>query len=215
MNAGMLEILIVDDHAIVRKGVRLMLADAPGMTVAGEADSTRQALALANERHFDVALVDIALPDRNGLELLQLLRLRHPKIAVLMLSTYSEDIYAMRAIRLGAAGYLTKDVPEETLVAAIRKAAAGGRYLSPLLVDKLVGNLGNVPSPSPAHETLSNRELQVLRLIASGDSLVSIAEQLHLSPNTVTTYRTRILEKMQLKSNADLTRYAIESGLLM
>lgn len=215
MNAGTLDILIVDDHAIVRKGVRLMLADAPGVRVAGEADSTQQALALADERHFDVALVDIALPDRNGLELLRLLRLKYPRIAVLMLSTYSEDIYAMRAIRLGAAGYLTKDVPEETLVAAIRKAAAGGRYLSPLLVDRLVGKLGDVSSPSPAHESLSNRELQVLRLIASGASLVSIAGQLHLSPNTVTTYRTRILDKMQLKSNADLTRYAIESGLLM
>lgn len=212
MNSPKLDILIVDDHAIVRKGLRLLLEDAPDMSVIGEADSTRQALALADAHHFDVALVDVALPDRNGLELLRLFRLKYPARAVLMLSTYSEEIYAMRAIRLGAAGYLTKDVAEETLVAAIRKAAAGGRYLSPLLLEKLVFKVDKAPFST--HENLSNRELQVLCLIASGSSLVRIAEQLHLSPNTVTTYRTRILEKMQFRSNADLTRYAIESGLV-
>lgn len=213
MNPRRINILIVDDHEIVRKGLRLMLADANDLEVAGDADSAGQALNLAARRHFDVALVDIALPDRNGLELLRLLRTQQPDIAVLILSTYSEDIYALRAVRLGAAGYLTKDTPEKLLIAAIRKAAAGGRYISPSLLERLTGMVGD--NLSPTHESLSNRELQVLRLIASGESLVSIAGQLHLSPNTVTTYRTRILEKMQLKSNADLTRYAIENGLLM
>lgn len=208
-----IRVLIVDDHAIVRKGVRLMLADAADISVEGDAENTQQALNLVKEREFDVALIDIALPDRNGLELLRVLRQEKPRLAVLMLSTYSEEVYALRAIRLGASGYLTKDSPEETLIAAIRKAASGGRYLTPLLLEKLAVMLGTANAAS--HESLSNRELQVLRLIASGESLVNIAERLHLSPNTVTTYRTRVLEKMQMRSNADLTRYAIENGLLM
>lgn len=213
MMAHPIRVLIVDDHAIVRKGVRLMLSDAEDISVEGDAENTRQALSLTKEHEFDVALVDIALPDRNGLELLRVLREEKPQLAVLILSTYSEEVYALRAIRLGAAGYLTKDSPEETLIAAIRKAASGGRYLTPSLVEKLAGMLG---APGVAlHEDLSNRELQVMCLIASGESLVDIADRLHLSPNTVTTYRTRILEKMQMKSNADLTRYAIANGLLM
>jgi DNA-binding NarL/FixJ family response regulator len=213
MSPSPVRVLIVDDHAVVRRGMHLILADAQDIVVEGEAENAQQALEMARSGEFDVALVDIALPDRNGLELLRLLRMEHPQLAVLMLSTYSEDIYALRAFRLGAVGYLTKDSPENVIIGAVRKAAAGGRYLSPLVAEKLTGVLsGHVVA---THENLSNRELQVLRLIAIGESLTSIASHLHLSPNTVTTYRARILDKMQMKSNADLTRYAMENGLLM
>jgi DNA-binding NarL/FixJ family response regulator len=213
MQTRKISVLLVDDHAIVRKGVRLMLADADDIVIEGEAETAQQALRLVRERPFDVALVDIAMPDKNGLELFKLLRAERPKLAVLILSTYSEEIYAVRAVKLGAAGYLTKDSPEEALIAAVRKAAAGGRYFSPALMEKLATMFGS--NSTASHEALSNRELEVLKLIASGESLVKIAESLHLSPHTVTTYRARILEKMGMKSNAELTRYAVENGLLM
>jgi len=208
-----ISVLLVDDHIIVRNGVRLMLGEAGDIVVKGEAETAQRALQLAQEQSFDVALVDIALPDKNGLDLLKLLRAAHPKLAVLILSTYSEEIYAMRALKQGASGYLTKDTPAEALVAAVRKVAAGGRHVSPVLMEKLAMMVGGGAAAS--HETLSNRELEVLKRIAAGESLVKIAETLHLSPHTVTTYRTRIMEKMGLQSNAELTRYAVENGLLM
>jgi DNA-binding NarL/FixJ family response regulator len=170
-------------------------------------------LQLVRDNDYDVALVDIAMPDKNGLDLLKLLRAEKPRLAVLILSTYSEEIYAMRAFKLGAAGYLTKDSPTPVLITAVRKAAAGGKHVSPALMEKFAGLMGG--STPDSHESLSNRELQVLKLIAGGESLVKIAETLHLSPHTVTTYRTRILEKMGWTSNAELTRYALENGLLM
>ena len=208
-----IRVLLVDDHAIVRNGVRLMLSEADDISVDGEADNAQRALQLVRTQEFDVALLDIAMPDKNGLDLLKQLRSERPKLAVLVLSTYSEEIYAMRALKLGAAGYLTKDSPTSALIQAVRKAAGGGKHVSPALMEKLVSAIGGGAGGS--HETLSNRELEVLKLIASGDSLVKIAETLHLSPHTVTTYRARILEKMDLSSNADLTRYAIENGLLL
>jgi DNA-binding NarL/FixJ family response regulator len=208
-----IKVLLVDDHAIVRNGVRLMLGEADDISVEGEADTAQRALQLTRGQDFDVALVDIAMPDKNGLDLLKLLRAEKPKLAVLMLSTYTEEIYAMRALKLGAAGYLTKDSPTSTLIAAVRKAAAGGKHVSPALMEKLASMISGGAVGS--HEALSNRELEVLKLIAAGESLVKIAETLHLSPHTVTTYRTRILEKMGLSSNAELTRYAVENGLLM
>jgi DNA-binding NarL/FixJ family response regulator len=208
-----IKVLLVDDHAIVRNGVRLMLGEADDISVEGEADTAQRALQLTRGQDFDVALVDIAMPDKNGLDLLKLLRAEKPKLAVLMLSTYMEEIYAMRALKLGAAGYLTKDSPTSTLIAAVRKAAAGGKHVSPALMEKLASMISGGAVGS--HEALSNRELEVLKLIAAGESLVKIAETLHLSPHTVTTYRTRILEKMGLSSNAELTRYAVENGLLM
>lgn len=213
MVTNKIRVLLVDDHAIVRNGVRLMLGEADDILVQGEADTAQRALQLVREQDFDVALVDIAMPDKNGLDLLKLMRAEKPKLAVLILSTYSEEIYAMRAIKLGAAGYLTKDSPSQALITAVRKAAAGGKHISPALVEKLASMIGGGATGS--HEALSNRELQVLKLIASGESLVKIAETLHLSPHTVTTYRARILEKMGVSSNAELTRYAIENGLLM
>jgi len=208
-----IRVLLVDDHAIVRNGVRLMLGEADDISVEGEADSARHALQLIRAQEFDVALLDIAMPDKNGLDLLKQLRAEQPKLSVLILSTYSEEIYAMRAFKLGAAGYLTKDSPTSSLINAVRKAAAGGKHVSPAMMEKLVSAIGGGAVGS--HDTLSNRELEVLKLIASGESLVKIADALHLSPHTVTTYRARILEKMGLSSNAELTRYAIENGLLV
>lgn len=208
-----IRIMLVDDHTVVRNGVRLMLSSESDIVVEGEAGNAQDALALVRERQFDVALVDIAMPGKNGLDLLRLLRAEQPKLAVLILSTYSEEVYAVRALKLGAAGYLTKDSPAAVLIAAVRKAAGGGKYVSQALTEKIAGMLGGGGAAS--HEELSNRELEVLKMIAAGESLVKIAETLHLSPNTVTTYRTRILEKMGMTSNAELTRYAIENGLLI
>lgn len=213
MSNTRIRVLLVDDHAIVRNGVRLMLSEADDIAVEGEADTAQSALQLVRSREFDVALLDIAMPDKNGLDLLKQIRSEKPKIAILVLSTYSEEIYAMRALKLGAAGYLTKDTPTSALIQAVRKAASGGKHVSPAMMEKLVSAIGGAGASS--HETLSNRELEVLKLIAAGESLVKIAETLHLSPHTVTTYRARILEKMALSSNAELTRYAVENGLLI
>jgi DNA-binding NarL/FixJ family response regulator len=207
-----IRVLLVDDHAIARNGVRLMLSAADDIRVDGEAGNAQDAMRLVNAQDFDVALLDITMPGKNGLDLLKSLRADKPKLAVLMLSTYSEEIYAVRALKLGAAGYLTKDAPTDTLIAAVRKAASGGKYLTPSLMEKLAGLIGGTAVAN--HEQLSNRELEVLKLIAAGESLVRIAEILHLSPNTVTTYRSRVLEKMGMSSNAELTRYALENGLI-
>ncbi|MES2148506.1 MAG: response regulator transcription factor [Pseudomonadota bacterium] len=207
-----IQVMLVDDHAIARNGVRLMLSSAEEICVSGEAANAIEAMQLIRTQDFDVALVDITMPGKNGLDLLKSLRIEKPRMAVLILSTYSEEIYAIRALKLGAAGYLTKDAPSATLVAAVRKAASGGKHVSPALLEKLASLIGGGASAS--HEALSNRELEVLKLIAAGESLVRIGELLHLSPNTVTTYRTRILEKMGMASNAELTRYALEAGLI-
>jgi DNA-binding NarL/FixJ family response regulator len=189
-----------------------MLGTADDIQVAGEAGNAQDALQLAQAGDFDVALVDITMPGKNGLDLLKSLRAARPKLAVLILSTYSEEIYAVRALKLGAAGYLTKDAPTTTLVAAVRKAAAGGKHVSPALLEKLASLIGG--GGMATHEGLSNRELEVFKLIAAGASLVEVGKILHLSPNTVTTYRARILEKMGMSSNADLTRYALENGII-
>ncbi|NRR29404.1 response regulator transcription factor [Oxalobacteraceae bacterium] len=212
MSIDAIRVLLVDDHAIARNGVRLMLGTADDIRVAGEASSAVDALRLLGGQVFDVALLDITMPGKNGLDLLKQLRADYPRMAVLMLSTYSEEIYAVRALKLGAAGYLTKDAHTTVLVDAVRKAAAGGKHVSPALVEKLASLIGSGASAN--HETLSNRELEVFKLIAAGESLVKIGESLHLSPNTVTTYRGRILDKMGLSSNAELTRYALEHGMI-
>lgn len=212
MSTDTIKVLLVDDHTVVRNGVRLMLSSAADIEVAGEATSAVEAVQAINAQRFDVALIDIALPGKNGLDLLKSLQISHPELAVLILSTYAEDIYAMRAIKLGAAGYLTKDSSAATLVEAVRKASKGGKYVSPSLAEKFASVIGG--KSAATHEVLSDRELEVLKLLARGESLVNIGERLHLSPKTVTTYRSRILDKMGLGSNAELTRYALENGLL-
>ena len=212
MQPKTIRIMLVDDHGMVRNGIRLMLANDPDLEVAGEAETAQQAVALAQSQPFDVALVDISLPDRSGLDLLKQLIETHPKLAVLIISMYSEEVYAVRALKHGAAGYLTKDSSATTMVAAIRKAAAGGKVVSAATAQKLAGMIGG--SGLAPHEHLSDRELEVMKMIAAGESLVDIAERLHLSPSTVTTYRTRILEKMKLKNNAELTRYVYGNDLM-
>jgi DNA-binding NarL/FixJ family response regulator len=204
--------LLVDDHAIARNGVKLMLSSAKDISVTGEAGTAHEALDLVRMQDFDVALVDITMPGKNGLDLLKSLRAEKPKLAVLILSTYSEEVYAVRALKLGAAGYLTKDAPTAALVAAVRKAAAGGKHFSLEVLEKVASLMGG--GGVSTHEALSNRELEVMKRLAAGDSLTKIAETLHLSPNTVTTYRARVLEKMGMASNAELTRYALENGLI-
>ena len=207
-----IRILLVDDHAMVRNGMRLMFSSDPDLTITGEADTALQALALVQKESFDVALVDISLPDKSGLDLLKQMVELAPKLAILVISMYAEDIYALRALKLGAAGYLTKDSSASNLIAAVRTAAAGGKVIGTDTAQKLASLVGGDHLPN--HEQLSDRELEVMKQIAKGESLVDIAARLHLSPSTVTTYRSRILEKMAMKTNAELTRYALGHHLL-
>lgn len=208
-----IRVAIVDDHTVAREGFRRMLEAEPDIAVAGDAASAAEALLLLRGARFDVLLLDIGLPDKNGLEVLKLVRESHPAMAVLVVSAYAEEVYAVRALKLGAAGYLTKQCNSETLSSAVRKVAGGGKYVTPSLLQRLADMLGAGPA-RVSHESLTDRELEIFRMIASGDSLVGIAAGLHLSPSTVTTYRTRILEKMGMKSNAELTRYALDHGML-
>jgi len=212
MNTGTIKVLLVDDHTVVRNGVRLMLSSAEDIEVAAEATSAAEAIRTISTQRFDVALIDIALPGENGLDLLKRLQTTHPGLAVLILSTYAEEIYAMRALKLGAAGYLTKDSSAAMLIGAVRKASTGGKYVSSSLAERFATAIGG--KSGCTHEMLSDRELEVLKLLALGESLVAIGDRLHLSPKTVSTYRARILEKMGLCSNAELTRYALENGLV-
>lgn len=212
MNQTKLRVLLVDDHAVVRGGLRLLLTESGDMEAAGEAESAEQAIRLIRQSEFDVALVDIGLPGKGGLDLLKQIKAERPRLAVLMLSMYAEEIYAVRALKAGAAGYLTKNSPPVTLLAAIRKVAGGGRHVSPALLEQLATEVGQ--GRKSGAEALSDREIEVLRRIASGESLNRIAEALHLSPKTVTTYRARIVEKTGLHSNAELARYALEKGML-
>ncbi len=213
-NDATIRVLLVDDHTVVRNGVRMMLASDDAISVAGEAENASDATRLLQMHSYHVALVDIALPGMGGMDLLKQMKSQYPAMAVLMLSMYSEEVYAVRALKLGAAGYLTKNSPEQVLVAAVHRAAAGGKYISPTLATQFADMLGASGDLAP-HETLSNRELEVMKLIASGTSLVKIATSLHLSPSTVTTYRTRILEKMGMSSNTELVKYAIKYGILL
>ncbi|OOG55383.1 response regulator transcription factor [Polaromonas sp. C04] len=207
-----IKVLLVDDHAVVRNGVRLILSAAQDIEVTGEAENAEAAMRLLRQQAFDVALLDIALPGVSGLDLLRRLRAAQPALAVLMLSMYAEEAYAVRALKLGAAGYLTKSHSGDAMIAAVRKVAAGGKYISAAVADKLADNLGG--GRMAPHEALSDRELEVLNLLASGQSLVKIGDVLHLSPKTVSTHRTHILEKMGMSSNAELIRYMLENGLL-
>lgn len=208
-----ISVLLIDDHTVARSGLRLMLSGAADITVDGEADSAAAALRLLSGCTFTVALLDVILPDRHGLDLLRLLREQHPGMAVLIVSANPEEVYAVRALKGGAAGYLTKDCLPDDLVTAVRKAAGGGKYVTPSLLQRLADMLGD-DKAAASHETLTDRELVIFRMIASGSSLVSIAAELHLSPSTVTTYRARILEKMGMKNNAELTRYGLDHGML-
>jgi two-component system invasion response regulator UvrY len=207
-----IRILIVDDHAIVRHGLRQVIADVPGMRVAGEASSGQEALDLARTREFDVAIIDISMPGRGGLEVLKDLKAERPSLKLMVLSMHAEEQYAVRCLRDGASAYLTKGCATEDLVRAIRAVAAGHKYVTPSIAERLTERL-DLAAGEPLHERLSDRELQVLVLLGRGRSPGDIARELSLSVKTVSTYRSRILEKMGMASTAELIRYAVQNGI--
>lgn len=209
----MRKLLIIDDHEVVRDGVKRIFEDQPESTVFGEASTIPEALRLVQEEDWDAVVLDLSLGGRGGLELLKELKSIRPKLPVVILSMHSEEQYARRAFMSGAAGYVTKDAPRQELVKAVRKVIQGGRYVSPALAENLAVNLerGAVGQPD---EALSNREFEVLRLIGSGKTVGEIANLLSLSDKTISTYRARILLKMNMKSNAELIRYVIQNNLL-
>ena len=209
----MIKVVVVDDHAVVREGLKRIISENPGMSVTGEAGDGHEALKVIKSGPCDVVLLDISMPNKNGLDVLKQLHAESPRLPVLVLSIHAEDQYAVRVLRAGAAGYLTKESAPARLVQAIRKVVRGGRYVTTTLAEKLVFDLEANATKAP-HEILSDREYQVLCMIASGKTVSEIADELSLSAKTVSTYRVRLLEKINLKNNAELTRYAIREGLV-
>jgi two-component system invasion response regulator UvrY len=209
----MIRALIADDHAVVRQGLIQILGNIPEITVGGEAINGQEVLDKVRAEAWDVVILDISMPDRSGLDILKQLKAERPKLPVLVLSMHSEDQYALRALKAGASGYLTKASAPDELVKAIRKVVSGGRYVGSCLAERLAFELGADSSKLP-HETLSDREFQVLRLIASGKSVTEIAAELSLSSKTISTYRVRLLQKMNLKTNAEMMHYAMQNHLI-
>ena len=208
----MIKVLIADDHAVVRRGLRDILENQADMTVAGEAARGSEVLEMSRREHWDVAILDLAMPGKSGLDLLKQLKAERPELPVLILSVHPEEQYALRALKAGASGYMTKEMAPEQLVAAVRKVVAGGRYVSEALAQKLAGRVADGVS-GPPHESLSDREFQVLRMIGTGMTVGEIARVLFLSPKTISTYRKRVLTKMGLRTSAELIHYAIRHGL--
>jgi two-component system invasion response regulator UvrY len=209
----MTRVLIVDDHEIVRRGLKQILTDEFKELEVGEAGDARQALEAARQKPWDIVLLDINMPGRSGLEVLEELGELRPDLPVVVLTAFPEADFAIRSFKLGACGYVNKQSASDELLAALRKALAGGRYITPSLAEKLAATLAGEVASAP-HETLSNREIQVLRLIASGRTIKEIAAHLSLSEKTVGTYRTRISAKMGLATNVELTRYALQHRLV-
>lgn len=209
----MIRVLIADDHAVVRRGLRQILQDEPGIAVDAEAANGDEALEAVRKRSFDVVVLDVSMPGRHGLEVLDEFRRLWPSLPVLILSVHPEDQLALRLLKAGAAGYLSKDSAPEELVKAIRRVAKGGKYLSANLADRMVARL-QTPVSEPPHESLSGREFEVLLALAGGERVKEIAARHDLSIKTVSTYRARILRKLGVQSNAELTLYAVRSGLI-
>jgi two-component system invasion response regulator UvrY len=209
----MIRILIADDHTVVRRGVKEIVSEEPDMVVAGEAHTAQEVLELVRTQQWDVVVLDISMPGRSGLDVLKELKQERPRLPVLVLSMHPEDQYAVRVLKMGAAGYLTKGSTSEELVKAIRKVVTRGRYVSPSLAEKLAVDLAS-NDERPPQETLSTREYQVLCLIGSGKGVTEIAAELSLSVKTISMYRARILEKMNMKNNAELIFYAIQNRLV-
>ena len=209
----MIKILIADDHPVVRKGLREIIEETSDMEVADEASNGQEVLAKVFKKDFDVVLLDISMPGRSGLDILKELKSQLPKLAVLVLSIHPEEQYAVQVLKAGASGYLTKKSAPEELVTALRKVSAGGKYVSPSLAEKLASAL-ETGIEKPPHETLSAREYEVMRKIALGKTVTEIARELFLSPKTISTYRSRILEKIGIKNNSELIRYAIKNRLV-
>src|SRR6185436_8769397 len=208
-----MRILITDDHAVVRQGLKQILAEEFKRAEFGEASNVQEAIDKVWKEQWDVVVLDITMPGRSGLEVLKEIKKSKPKLPVLMLSMHPEDQFAVRLLKIGASGYMTKESAPNELVGAVKKVIAGGRYVSPALAEKMASYLA-IDVQTPAHERLSDREFLVLRLIASGKTPTAIAKELGLSVKTVSTYRTRILEKMSMANSAKLTHYAIQNNLL-
>ncbi len=211
-----MRVLIADDHAVLRLGLKQLVADEcaqSGPVEFGEAQNGQETLDLARTQEWDLILLDISMPGRDGLDVLKELKHERPNVPVLVLSMHPEDQYAVRALKMGASGYMTKESAPDELAKAIEKIQSGGRYVSPSLAEKLAFELGT-RSETPLYETLSDREYQVLRMIASGKTVKEIAEELSLSSKTVSTYRVRLLEKMNMRTNAELTHYALHNHLV-
>ncbi len=207
------KILIADDHAIVREGLKRIITETSDMVVADEATSGHEALNKALKTDYDIVILDITMPGINGLDVLKQIKAQKPKLPILVLSVHPEEQYAVRVLRAGASGYLTKESVPDELIAAIRKAYDGGKYVSSFLAEKLAFDL-EVEREKPVHETLSDREYQVMINIAQGKKVKDIAEELFLSEKTISTYRSRILEKMRMEKNEELVRYAINNHLI-
>ena len=208
-----IRVFIADDHAIVREGLKQILADSPDIIVAGEAENGLDAIKLFRKAKCSVMLLDISMPDRSGIDVLKQVKKENPEIAVLMLSMHREDQYAIRSLKAGAAGYLTKQSAPRELVTAIRQVATGQKYVSAALAQELASSIGD-DHDTALHDTLSDREYQTLTMIASGKTVSTIAEELSLSVKTISEYRARLLVKMKLKNSAALTHYAIKNQLV-
>jgi DNA-binding NarL/FixJ family response regulator len=209
----MIRVLLADDHAMVRAGLKELLAATGDIAVAAEATNGHEALEAARSAEFDVAVVDLSMPGRGGMELIRLLKAERPKLRILVLSMHSEQQYAVRALKAGASGYLTKESAPEALVAAIRRIAAGGAFVSPETAQRLVFGAAHAAAQAP-HEALSDREFQVFRMIVSGRSLTEIAADLSVSVKTISTHKTRLQQKLGLANQTELVKYAIEHKLL-
>ena len=208
-----MRVLIADDHAVVRRGLKQILSEERDVSVVGEAKNGHEALEMSRRLEWDVAVVDYAMPGRGGVELLKEIKRHHPKRPVLVLSMYPEEWHAVQVLRAGGAGYLNKETATEELMTAIREVAKGGRYVSPALAEKLASGLAPDRARAP-HESLSDREYRVLWLLASGKPISQIAQEMFLSPSTISTYRTRILRKLGLANNAQLVQYAVQHQLI-
>ena len=209
----MIDILIVDDHAIVRAGLNTILELEKGFSVTGMAKNTAEALKIISSKKIDVMVLDVSLPGRSGLEIIKEAKQIQPLLKIIMLSIYPEDRFAIRALKAGASGYLTKEMAPEMIVEAIRKVSSGGKYITPVMAEKLADELNELSEKTP-QERLSDREFDVMCMMGSGNSLVDIALKLGISDRTVSTYRTRILKKMSLKNNSEVIHYVIDNGLI-
>ncbi len=209
----MLSILIADDHAVVREGLKQILAELDDSVAIAEASNGQEVLEKIHQSRFDIILLDISMPGQNGLEILKQIKSEKPEISILILSMYPEEQYAIRALKAGASGYLTKESAPQELIQAIQRIASGRKYITPSLAEKLAYDFDK-DYEKPLHESLSDREFQVMRLLAKGDSVKEIGVELFLSIKTVSTYRTRILEKMELNNNAEIIHYAIRNKLI-
>jgi DNA-binding NarL/FixJ family response regulator len=212
--ADTIKVLIADDHAIVREGLKQILADTKDIIVAGDAENGSDAVKLVRHAECDVLLLDITMPDRSGIDVLKQIKKELPRLAVLMLSMHREDLYAIRSLKAGAAGYMNKQSAPAELVDAIRQVASGRKYVSPALAQELARQIGDEHRDAPLHASLSDREYQTMVMIASGKTVTDIANELNLSVKTISMYRSRLLQKMQMRHNAELTHYAIKNNLV-